>query len=70
MNELENSGVQTVAEELEQETSDPEGSLALARCLVGKESDGSLGCSYGMKMGGSRSPQPLLQVRYPTGCSG
>ncbi|MDQ0721113.1 hypothetical protein QF049_002374 [Paenibacillus sp. W4I10] len=42
MSELENSGVQTVAAELEQETSDPEGSLALARCLVGKESDGEL----------------------------
>ncbi|KAA8787473.1 hypothetical protein ABIE27_002147 [Paenibacillus sp. 4624] len=42
MNGLKGYEVQTVADELSQETNDPEGSLALARCLVGKQSDGEL----------------------------
>ncbi|WP_342555559.1 hypothetical protein [Paenibacillus sp. FSL R7-0652] len=42
MNGLEDCEVQAVADELSQETNDPEGSLALARCLVSKQSDGEL----------------------------
>ncbi|CAI6034630.1 hypothetical protein PAECIP112173_00771 [Paenibacillus sp. JJ-100] len=40
MNGLKGCEVQTVAEELSQETNDPEGSLALARCLVNKQAEG------------------------------
>ncbi|WP_440118923.1 hypothetical protein [Paenibacillus sp. QZ-Y1] len=42
MNDVKNKVVETVADELGQETSDPDGSLALARCLVNKESEGEL----------------------------
>ncbi|QOS78447.1 hypothetical protein JNUCC31_27675 [Paenibacillus sp. JNUCC31] len=42
MNDLKNKEVQEVTDELVQETSDPEGSLALARCLMSKESEGEL----------------------------
>ncbi|MDR6722204.1 hypothetical protein J2W91_000652 [Paenibacillus amylolyticus] len=42
LNELNGKEVQAVADELAQETNDSDGSLALARCLVNKESDGEL----------------------------
>lgn len=42
MNGLKGCEVQTVAEELSQETNDPEGSLALARCLFNKQAEGEL----------------------------
>lgn len=42
LNGLHDKQEQTVADELALETNDPEGSLALARCLVNKESDGEL----------------------------